>query len=80
MITGHSNGHPRTKKMAMMRASFHQSPRGSARSDSVIKFAEPSLVKTAPNTLDATARNSTIATVTIVPMAALVADLKSSRP
>ena len=42
----------------------------------MIRFAEPSLVKTAPNTFEATARNSTMAEVTMVPMAALVADLQ----
>ena len=30
MITGHSNGHPSTKKIDMISASFHQSPRGTA--------------------------------------------------
>ena len=30
MITGHSNGHPSTKKMNMISASFHQSLSGTA--------------------------------------------------
>ena len=46
----------------------------------MIRLAEPSLVKTAPNTFEATARNSTMAEVTIVPMAALVTDFTPSRP
>ena len=36
----------------------------------MIRFAAPSLVKTAPNTLEATTRNSTMLEVTMVEIAA----------
>ena len=66
MIAGHSNGQPSRKIRDSTSSSIIDGGSGRESSVSVIHCAEPSRAKTAPNTLDATARNSTMLEVFIV--------------
>ena len=66
MIAGHSNGQPSTKMSAITSSSLPRSGSGTCIRALLMRSVAPSLVNTAPNTLDATARNSTMLDVTSV--------------
>ena len=66
MIAGHSNGQPRTKINAITSSSLPVSGNGTCTSALVMRSVAPRLVKTAPKTLDATARSSTMLEVIMV--------------
>src|SRR5262245_55979224 len=78
-MAGHSNGQPSTNIKNMITTSFQTSGSGIPTKVSVITLAVPSLVKTAPNTLEETASNSTMLDVTMVAMAAFLTAVKLSR-